>query len=62
MGFSLMAGNFGAMATENMGKVAGMASSCKDHRQHCRFGVRNRIGRAFDGTTVPLYRVISSAA
>ncbi|MBP7134897.1 MAG: multidrug effflux MFS transporter [Sphingomonadaceae bacterium] len=56
MGFSLMAGNFGAMAMENMGKVAGMASSLQGSLANIVASVfGTAIGRAFDGTTVPLY-------
>ena len=56
MGFSLVAGNFGAMAMENMGKVAGMASSLQGSLANLVASVFGLlIGRAFDGTTVPLY-------
>lgn len=56
MGFSLMAGNFGAMAMENVGKVAGMASSLQGSLANIVASVFGTvIGRAFDGTTVPLY-------
>jgi DHA1 family bicyclomycin/chloramphenicol resistance-like MFS transporter len=51
-----MAGNFGAMAMENMGKVAGMASSLQGSLANIVASVfGTAIGRAFDGTTVPLY-------
>jgi len=56
MGFSLMAGNFGAMAMENMGAVAGMASSLQGSLSSLAASVVGAaIGRSFDGTTVPLY-------
>jgi MFS transporter, DHA1 family, multidrug resistance protein len=54
-GFSLIAGNFGAMAMENMGSVAGMANSIQGFIGNIAgmvFGTL--IGRSFDGTTVPL--------
>ena len=56
MGFSLVAGNFSAMAMENMGRVAGMASSLQGSLANfaaALFGTL--IGQAFDGSTVPLY-------
>jgi MFS transporter, DHA1 family, multidrug resistance protein len=55
-GFALIAGNFGAMAMENMGGVAGMANSLQGFLGNIAgiiFGTM--IGRSFDGTTVPLY-------
>ena len=56
MGFSLMAGNFGAMAMENMGKVAGMASSLQGSFANIAASfVGGAIGASFDGSTVPLY-------
>lgn len=56
MGFAFVAGNFSAMAMENMGHVAGMASSLQG-------SIANLLGtlcgtliaQAFNGTTVPLY-------
>ncbi len=56
VGFSLTAGNFGAMAMENMGSVAGMASSLQGS-MGILLGIifGTLIGRSFDGTTVPLY-------
>ncbi len=56
MGFSFTAGNFGAMAMENMGSVAGMASSLQGS-MGILLGIifGTLIGRSFDGTTVPLY-------
>jgi MFS transporter, DHA1 family, multidrug resistance protein len=56
MGFSLIAGNFGAMAMENMGGVAGMANSLQGSISNAAgliFGTL--IGLSFNGTTVPLY-------
>ncbi len=56
MGFALIAGNFGAMAMENMGGVAGMANSIQGSISNMAgiiFGTM--IGQAFNGTTVPLY-------
>jgi MFS transporter, DHA1 family, multidrug resistance protein len=56
MGFSLMAGNFGAMAMENMGKVAGMASSLQGSLANVMASIFGTlIGQSFDGTTIPLY-------
>jgi MFS transporter, DHA1 family, multidrug resistance protein len=56
IGFSLIAGNFGAMAMENMGGVAGMANSLQGSMANVSgiiFGTV--IGQAFNGTTIPLY-------
>lgn len=56
MGFAFVAGNFSAMAMENMGKVAGMASSIQGSLANLLGTICGTvIGRAFDGTTVPLY-------
>jgi len=56
MGFSLIAGNFGAMAMENMGDVAGMASSLQGSLSSISASVIGAmIGGSFNGTTVPLY-------
>jgi MFS transporter, DHA1 family, multidrug resistance protein len=56
LGFALMAGNFSAMAMENMGKVAGMASSLQGSIQNVIASVVGGvIGASFDGTTFPLY-------
>ncbi len=56
MGFALFMGNFGAMAMENMGQVAGMASSLQGSLSSIAAAVIGAlVGRAFDGTTVPLY-------
>jgi MFS transporter, DHA1 family, multidrug resistance protein len=56
MGFALVAGNFGAMAMENMGQVAGMANSLQGTIANI-LGVMlgTVVGQSFDGTTVPLY-------
>ncbi len=56
IGFSLTAGNFGAMAMENMAPVAGMASSLQGSMGNLMglvFGTL--VGQSFDGTTMPLY-------
>lgn len=56
MGFSLVAGNFSAMAMENMGDVAGMANSLQGTVSNIIGLVAGTlIGQAFDGTTLPLY-------
>lgn len=56
MGFSLMVGNFSAMAMENMGSVAGMANSLQGTLSNLVGLVAGTlIGQAFDGTTLPLY-------
>jgi len=56
MGFALCAGNFGAMAMENMGHVAGMASSLQGSLSTMAGSVLGAlVGQAFDGTTTPLY-------
>jgi MFS transporter, DHA1 family, multidrug resistance protein len=57
LGLALMGGNFSAMAMENMGKVAGMASSLQGSVQNIVASfVGGMIGASFDGTTAPLYR------
>lgn len=56
MGFALVAGNFSAMAMENMGRVAGMASSLQGSLANLAAAlVGTLIGQAFDRSTVPLY-------
>lgn len=56
MGFALMAGNFSAMAMENMGRVAGMANSLQGTLSNLVGLIAGTlIGQAFDGTTLPLY-------
>lgn len=54
--FALAAGNFGAMAMENMGEVAGTASSIQGSFSAIVGAVGGTIiGASFDGTTIPLY-------
>lgn len=55
--FGLSGANFGAMAMERMGAIAGTASSVQGFVS-VTFGAMlgGLIGQAFDGTTVPLYR------
>ena len=56
MGFSLVTGNFSAMAMEAMGGVAGMANSLQGTLSNLvGLVVGTLIGQSFDGTTVPLY-------
>jgi MFS transporter, DHA1 family, multidrug resistance protein len=56
MAFPMIGGNFGAMAMERMGSVAGTASSVQGFVNNLLSTiVGTLIGRAFDGTTVPLY-------
>ncbi len=56
MGFALMGGNFGAMAMERMGPVAGMASSLQGFASNLISTVAGTlIGQSFNGTTVPMY-------
>jgi MFS transporter, DHA1 family, multidrug resistance protein len=56
MGFALVMGNFGAMAMENMGKVAGVASSLQGSLTNLVGIILGTvIGQSFNGTTVPLY-------
>lgn len=56
MGFSLIMGNFNAMAMENMGNVAGMASSLQGALANLAgITIGSAIGQSFNGTTVPLY-------
>lgn len=62
MCFALTVGNFGAMAMEQMGRVAGTASSLQGSFASV-FGALGgaAIGLSFDGTTVPLYAGIALA-
>lgn len=54
--FGLAASNFSAMAMENMGRIAGLASSFQGFVSTLGGAlVGAAIGQAFDGTTVPLY-------
>jgi DHA1 family bicyclomycin/chloramphenicol resistance-like MFS transporter len=56
MAFPMMGGNFNAMAMERMGRVAGTASSVQGFTNNLFSAIVGTIiGRAFDGTTVPLY-------
>lgn len=56
LGFSFSVGNFGAMAMENMGDVAGTASSIQgSFSTLVGASLGAVIGQSFDGTTVPLY-------
>jgi MFS transporter, DHA1 family, multidrug resistance protein len=60
--FALCAGNFGAMAMENMGDVAGTASSVQGFFSTLVGAVGGTIiGQSFDGTTAPLYIGITIA-
>lgn len=62
MCFSLTVGNFGAMAMENMGSVAGTASSLQGFVSSVVGGIGGAlIGLNFDGTTFPLYAGITLA-
>ncbi|MES2291144.1 MAG: MFS transporter [Pseudomonadota bacterium] len=60
--FSLCAGNFGAMAMEHMGPVAGTASSIQGSIAAV-FGALGGavIAASFDGTTFPLYAGVTIA-
>ena len=54
--FALVAGNFGAMAMEHMGAVAGTASSLQGSFAAVLGAIGGAlIGQSFDGTTFPLY-------
>lgn len=54
--FGLAGANFGAIAMEHMGKLAGTASSVQGFLQTVGGAVIGvAIGASFDGTTVPLY-------
>lgn len=58
--FALCAGNFGAMAMENMGDVAGTASSLQGFTGSVIGSVGGAvIGLSFNGTTIPLYAGIT---
>lgn len=55
--FGLATANFGAMAMERMGAIAGTASSIQGFVTVTVGAVLGAlVGQAFDGTTVPLYR------
>jgi MFS transporter, DHA1 family, multidrug resistance protein len=56
IGFALVMGNFGAMAMERMGDVAGMANSLQGTLiNFIGLAGGTLIGMTFAGTTVPLY-------
>jgi MFS transporter, DHA1 family, multidrug resistance protein len=56
LGFSFAVGNLGAMAMENMGVVAGTASSLQGSFSTLTGAAAGAIiGQSFDGTTLPLY-------
>jgi DHA1 family bicyclomycin/chloramphenicol resistance-like MFS transporter len=56
MGFSLSTSNFSAMAMENMGEIAGTASSVQGFVSMLTGALIGAlIGQSFNGTTVPLY-------
>ncbi len=60
--FSMAAGNFGAMAMENMGEVAGTATSLQGSFSAVMGSIGGAlIGQAFDGSTVPLYLGVTLA-
>ncbi len=59
--FALAAGNFGAMAMENMGEVAGTASSIQGSFSAIAGAIGGTIiGMSFNGTTMPLYLSITA--
>lgn len=54
--FALTVGNFGAMAMENVGRVAGAASSLQGSFSTILGGLGGAfLGQMFDGSTAPLY-------
>ena len=54
--FGLASANFGAMAMDNMGHIAGTASSVQGFIGTAGGALGGiLIGQAFDGTTIPLY-------
>lgn len=54
--FGLSTANFGAMAMDNMGHIAGTASSIQGFISTAGGAIGGiLIGQAFDGTTIPLY-------
>ena len=60
IGFALAAGNFGAMAMENMGDVAGTASSIQGSFSAILGAIGGTlIGESFNGTTIPLYACVT---
>lgn len=55
-GFAFASANFGAMAMERMGAVAGMATSLQGFTITVTGALIGTVtGQAFDGTTVPMY-------
>lgn len=60
--FSFAGGNFGALAMEHMGKVAGMATSLQgSFSTILGAGCGALLGQMFNGTVVPLYTGIFAA-
>jgi DHA1 family bicyclomycin/chloramphenicol resistance-like MFS transporter len=60
--FAFAAGNFGAMAMENMGEVAGTASSIQGSFSAIAGAIGGTlIGASFNGTTIPLYSCVTVA-
>lgn len=60
--FSFAGGNFGALAMEHMGKVAGMATSLQGSFANIvGAGAGALLGQMFNGTLVPLYSGIFAA-
>ena len=58
--FGLATSNFGALAMEHVGKVAGTASSLQGSFATIMGALIGIVaGQAFDGTTIPLYASIS---
>lgn len=56
IGFSFAAANFGALAMENMGGIAGTATSLQgSFSTICGALFGTAIGQSFNGTTIPLY-------
>lgn len=56
IGFSFAAANFGALAMENMGSIAGTATSLQgSFSTICGALAGAAIGQSFNGTTIPLY-------
>lgn len=64
--FGLMGSNFGSMAMENVGEIAGTASSVQGFVSTCGGALLGlAIGQAFNGTTLPLalgFFILGSAA
>ena len=63
LGFSMVVGNFSALAMNDMGAVAGTASSLqRSFSTVCGAVIGTLIGQQFDGTLVPLYAGITASA